>query len=138
MANAQYGDTVKVHYKASLSDGTVITNTYRRDPLQFTIGAGQVIQDFEKTVVGMDAGETKIATVPGERIFGEHRNENILELDKHSVHANGLEIGKRIKVPGQRYSVKIVDVSESTITVDANHPLADKNLYFDIHLVEIV
>jgi len=138
MSKANYGDTVIVHYTAKLGDGTVLTTTANDQPLKFTLGAGHVLEDVEKTVVGMNPGEAKSATVPGERLFGPYRKESIIEIDRVSVDTPKLEIGKRIKVPGQRFSVKILDFSDSKVMVDANHPLSHRNLIFSIELVGIV
>ena len=138
MTKAKYGDTVMVHYMAKLGDGTVLTTTANDQPLKFTLGAGHIIEDVEKTLVGMNPGESKITTVQGEKLFGQYRKENIIEIDRRNVDSPSLEIGQRIRVPGQRFSAKVLDFSDSKVTVDANHPLADKNLIFSIKLVGIV
>jgi peptidylprolyl isomerase len=138
MSKAKYGDTVVVHYTAKLGDGTVLTATENSQPLKFTLGAGHVIEDVEKTVVGMNPGETKIATVPGEKLFGAHRKEKIIEIDRKNLDNFKLEVGKRIKVPGQRFSVKVLNFSNSKVTVDTNHPLSERNLIFAVKLVGIV
>jgi peptidylprolyl isomerase len=138
MSKAKYGDTVVVHYTAKLGDGTVLTATENGQPLKFTLGAGHIIEDIEKTVVGMNPGEAKIATVRGEKLFGPHREGKIIEIDRKNLDNFKLEIGKRIKVPGQRFSVKVLNFSNSKVMVDANHPLSEKNLIFAIKLVGIV
>ena len=138
MSNAKYGDTVEVHYTAKLGNGTVLTATANDQPLKFTLGAGHVIEDFEKTVVGMNPGESKITTVQGEKLFGHHRKEKIIEIDRQNVDNFKLEIGKRIRIPGQRFSVKVVGFSDSRVRVDLHHPLSDRNLIFAIKLVGIV
>lgn len=137
MAKANYGDTVVVHYTAKLGDGTVLTTTSKDEPLKFTLGAGHVIEDIEKSVIGMDPGESRVATIRGERLFGQYRRENIIEMDRTNLDNSQLEIGRRIKVPGQRFSVKVLDFNDSIVMIDANHPLADKNLIFSIKLVDI-
>ena len=86
----------------------------------------------------MNPGESKITTVQGEKLFGQYRKEKIIEIDRCNVDNSKLEIGQRIKVPGQRFSVKVLDCSDSKVMIDANHPLADKNLIFSIKLVDIV
>ena len=138
MAKAKYGDRVLVHYVAKLGDGTVLTNTAEDQPLRFTLGSGSVIEDFEETVVGMNPGEFKITTVRGEKLFGERQKEKIIEVNRHNVHNVMLKVGKRIRVPGQRFSVKVLDFNDTKVTVDANHPLSDKSLIFAIKLVGIV
>ena len=138
MSTAKYGDTVIVHYMAKLGDGTVLTTTANEQPLKFTLGVGHVIEDFERIIVGMDPGESKITAVPGEKLFGQYRKEKIIEIDRQKVDNFKLEVGKWIRVPGQRFSVKVLDFTDSKVTVDANHPLADRNLIFSIELVGIV
>ena len=138
MSQAQYGDTVKVHYTATLDDGNVLTSTAKDQPLEFTLGREHVIEDFEKTVLGMNLGETKSTKVRGGKLFGEYQEDNIVEIDRVNLDSAQLEIGKRIKIPGQRFTVKVLDFSESKVLVDANHPLADRKLIFSIHLVDIV
>jgi peptidylprolyl isomerase len=138
MSKAKYGDTVIVHYTTKLGDGTILTATENGQPLKFTLGAGHVIEDVEKTIVGMSLGETKIATVPGEKLFGAHRKDKIIEIDRKILDNFKLEVGTRIKVPGQRFSVKVLDFSNSKVTVDANHPLSERSLIFTVKLVGII
>lgn len=137
MSKAKYGDTVLVHYTAKLGDGTVLTTTAEDQPLRFTLGSGSVIEDFEQSVVGMNPGETKISTVPEVKLFGMRREENIIEMNRQNVVNVKLEVGKRIRVPGQRFPVKVVEFSDLRVTVDANHPLCDKYLIFAIKLLSI-
>lgn len=138
MSKAKYGDTVIVHYMAKLADGTVLTAPSRGQRLKFTLGAGEAIEDLEKTVVGMEPGEARLTTVRGEKLFGQHRKQKIIEIDRQKVDDFKLEVGKRIRIPGQRFSVKVLDFNDSKVTVDANHPLADRSLIFSIQLVDIV
>ena len=136
MSKAKYGDTVIVHYTAKLGDGTVLITTANGQPLKFTLGAGHVIEDFERTLVGMKLGETRITTVRGEKLFGQQ--EKIIEINRQELDDSELEVGKRIRVPGQRFSVKVLDFNESKVTVNANHPLSDRSLFFSIKLIGIV
>lgn len=138
MSDAKYGDTVIVHYTAKLGDGTVLTTTSNDEPLKLTLGAGQIIEDFEKTIIGMNPGESKISIVQGEKLFGQHRKEKIMEIDRQKVDYFKLEVGKRIRVPGQRFSAKVLDFTDSKVLIDTNHPLADRNLVFSIELLGIV
>ena len=135
---ANYGDTVLFHYTAKLGNGTVLASTANDQPLKVTLGAGHIIEDIEKTVVGMNSGEVSIANVSGEKLFGPYRHEKIIEIDRRDSDDMPLEIGKRIKVPGQRFSVKVLDYNDSKVMVDANHPLANENLIFSVELVDIV
>jgi peptidylprolyl isomerase len=138
MIRAKYGNKVKVHYSAKLSDGTLLTSTFKDKPLEFTIGAGHVIEDIEQTVVGMNVGEAKVTTIPGEKMFGPYRTNNIIEVERKKLPNYSLQIGKRIKIPGQRFSLKVVDISESKVILDANHPLSEKELFFDIQLLAVL
>lgn len=142
MVQAQRGDTVQVHYTGKLEDGTVFDTSTNRDPLQFTIGEGQIIPGFEQAVVGMNPGESKTVTIPMDQAYGPHREEMVLEVDRKQFpdHLNP-EVGQQLQVRqqnGQTMIVTVVEVSETNVTLDANHPLAGEDLTFDIHLVGIV
>ncbi len=141
MAEAKQGDTVKVHYTGQFEDGTVFDSSADRDPLEFTIGAGHVIPGFEQAVVGMSPGDTKRQTIPSENGYGSHNPDMVITVERQQLPA-GLnpEIGQELQLMqqnGQPIPVVVTDVNDSTITIDANHPLAGQTLVFDIELVEI-
>jgi peptidylprolyl isomerase len=141
MAQAKNGDTVKVHYTGKLDDGTVFDTSADREPLQFTIGEGQLIPDFEQAIVGMSPGETKNIQITSDRAYGPHHEEMVMVVDR-SEFPNDLkpEVDQRLQVrqpDGQSFAVTVTDVSESKVTLDGNHPLAGKDLTFDIQLAEI-
>jgi peptidylprolyl isomerase len=141
MREAKYGDTVKVHYTGKLEDGTVFDSSIDCDPLQFTIGEGQVIPGFEQAVVGMNLGESKTVTIPMDKAYGPYREEMVavVERNKFPEHMQ-LEGGQQLQIrqdDGQIIFVLVIDVSESSVTLDANHPLAGEDLTFDIQLIEI-
>ncbi|MCW3129649.1 MAG: peptidylprolyl isomerase [Methanophagales archaeon] len=142
MAQAKPGDTVKVHYTGKLEDGTVFDTSADRDPLQFTIGEGQIIPGFEQAVVGMNPGESKTIKVLTNDAYGPHREDMVLVVDRNQLPVDLIpEVGQQLQSrqpDGQIIVVTVIAVSESTVTVDANHPLAGKDLTFDIQLVEIV
>lgn len=142
MAQAKEGDIVRVHYTGKLEDGTVFDTSGDRAPLEFTIGRGQIIPGFEKAVVGMEPGETKTATIPPEEAYGPRREDMTLTVDREQFPEEiNPEPGQQLQVqqPDGRAAVVVVsDVSESTVTLDANHPLAGRPLTFDIRLVEVV
>jgi peptidylprolyl isomerase len=142
MARAKPGDTVKVHYTGKLEDGTVFDTSTDSDPLQFTIGDGQIIPGFEQAVVGMNSGESKTIKVPVDEAYGPHREEMVLVVDRNQLPADLIpEVGQQLQSrqpDGQTIVVTVTDISESSVTVDANHPLAGKDLTFDIQLIEIV
>jgi peptidylprolyl isomerase len=138
LAQAKHGDTVKVHYTAKIKGGTMLKSTLKENPLQFTIGKNQVIKDFEKTVLDMNKGDSKVTTIAGNKIFGPYRKENIIEVDRDKLPKEKFEVGQRIKIPDKQISVKILDYSESKITIDTNHPLSEESLIFTIHLEEVI
>jgi peptidylprolyl isomerase len=142
MAQAKNGDTVNVHYTGKLKDGTIFDSSADREPLEFTIGEGQIIPGFEQGVVGMEPGETKTVNIPADKAYGLHRKELVLVVDKSRIPAHlKPEVGRQLKLNqpgGQAVPVRVTGVSESKVTVDANQPLAGKDLTFDVQLVEIV
>ncbi len=140
-AVANDGDTVKVHYSGTLEDGTVFDTSRGRDPLELTLGRGTVISGFEETVKGMQVGQTKTVTIPAEEAYGPHRGELVVVRERDKL-PEGLNpaIGQLLKMQQADAGTAIVivtDVSETTITIDANHPLAGKDLTFEMELVEI-
>lgn len=138
MTKAQYGNKVKIHYSAKLGDGTVLASTSKDEPLEFTLGAGHVIKDIEQTVIGMNVGEAKATIISGEKMFGPYRPNNIIEIERSKLLNYALQLGRRIKIPGQRFSLKVVDFSESKVLLDANHPLSERELFFDIQLLAVL
>lgn len=142
MTVAKSGNTVKVHYTGKLKDGTVFDSSLQRnEPLEFTLGEGNMIAGFEKAVDGMKVGDSTVADIPVAEAYGEVREDMILEVPKKDVPENITpEVGQRLAVQqqnGQSIPVTISKVSEESITLDANHPLAGKDLVFEIELLEI-
>ncbi len=141
MAQAKHGDTVKVHYTGKLEDGTVFDSSENREPLEFTIGEGKIIPGFERAVIGMSPGESKTEKVPADQAFGPYREELVLEVDRKKISADvELKVGKRLQfrhANGRATQGLVTDVSESKVTLDANHPLARRDLIFNIQLLEI-
>lgn len=142
MARAKNGDTVKVHYTGKFKDGSVFDTSRERDPLQFTIGANQIIRGFEKAVVGMSPGEAKTTEVPADEAYGPHHPEMVLEVSQNKIPEHiKPEVGQQLQIrQGDKAPVlvKVTEVTESSVTLDANHPLAGKDLIFDLQLVEIL
>ena len=138
----KHGDTVKIHYTGKLEDGTIFDTSAKRDPLQFIIGAGQVVSGFEQAIVGMNPSESKTVKVPADKAYGPHREEMVLVVDRNKIPKNlKLELGQELQIPqedGQKTIVAVTNISESSVTLDANHPLAGKDLTFDIQLIEIL
>jgi peptidylprolyl isomerase len=142
MGHATHGDTVKVHYRGKLHDGSVFDETSDREPLQFTIGEGQVIPGFEEAVVGMNPGDSKTTELPAEKAFGPYLEERVVEVPKNKFARWEPEptVGERVPIPqpeGPPIAVTVTEVTESNVTVDFNHPLAGEELTIDIELVEI-
>jgi len=139
---AKDGDTVKVHYTGTLDDGTTFDSSLEREPLEFTLGAGQVIPGFEEAVIGMQVGQSKTVTIPSEEAYGPYTEERVMVVERDQLPEDlEPEVGQRLQTQGADGRIIVVvvtEVTETTITVDANHPLAGKDLTFEIELVEIV
>jgi peptidylprolyl isomerase len=142
MAKAKSGDTVKVHYTGTFDDGTVFDTSAEREPLQFTIGIGQVIAGFDRAMIDMEPGEKKTINIPADQAYGPRSEELVAEIGRDRLPADlELEIGQQLQLglaDGDQAVVMIVDLSETTVTLDANHPMAGFDLNFDLELVEIV
>jgi peptidylprolyl isomerase len=130
-----------VHYTGKLDDGTIFDSSFDSDPLEFTIGEGHVIQGFEQAVVGMDLNETKTVKIPVDKAYGPHRDDLIVVVNRSQLPADSKpEIGEQLEgrqPDGNIVVATVIDVSDSSVTLDANHPLAGKDLTFDIQLVEV-
>jgi peptidylprolyl isomerase len=143
MAQAQEGDRVRVHYHGTLEDGTVFSSTYEEnEPFEFIIGKGGVLARFEQTVIGMNAGEKKSVTIlPGEG-YGTHKKEFVFAMDRAQAPADlQLEVGKRLQVrtsQGTTAVATITAITQDSVILDANDPLAGKTLKFDIELLEVL
>lgn len=141
MPQAKQGDTVKVHYTGKLDDGTVFDSSQEREPLEFTIGTGTIIPGFEQAVIGMSPGESKTEVIPPDRAYGPYLEEMVLQIERQQLPAElDPEVGQQLQLEhptGEVIPVIITDVSSSTVTLDANHPLAGEDLTFDIQLVAI-
>jgi peptidylprolyl isomerase len=141
MTQAKEGDMVKVHYTGKLDDGTVFDSSIDRDPLEFVLGEGQLIAGFEQAVLGMSPGESKTEKIPAEEAYGPHRQEMVVEVERQQLPDNiPLDVGQELQIqqaPDQIIPVVITAISESKVTLDANPPLAGKDLIFEIELVGI-
>lgn len=141
MIRAKDGDTVRVQYTGKLDDGSVFDSSVERETLQFTIGKGQVLHGVEQAVIGMRPQESKTVLVPAAEAYGPHRDEMTTEVRRSQFPDSvKLKVGQRLQIKqknGQSIAVSVLDLSDSTVTLDANHPLAGKDLTFDLQLVEI-
>lgn len=142
MTQAKQGDTVNVHYTGKLEDGTVFDTSVGHEPLQFTIGGSEVIPDFEQAVVGMNPGESKTVKIPYQKAYGPHHEEMVLIADRDKFPPDlQPEVGLQLQLSrddGQILLATVTEVSTTSVTVDANHPLAGKDLTFEMQLVKVV
>jgi peptidylprolyl isomerase len=151
MAQAKQGDTVRVHYTGRLTSGEVFDSSECKDdgcgcgdgsPLEFTIGGKQVIPGFEAGVLGLAPGEAKTITIPVEDAYGPHNPDMVAVVARDQVPPHiEVALGNQLELTqedGQSFNVVITDVTDTTITLDANHPLAGRELIFDLKLVAIV
>jgi peptidylprolyl isomerase len=141
VAQAKNGDTVKIHYTGKLGDGTTFDTSADRDPLEFKLGQGEVIPGFEEAVVGMEPGESKSIQIAAEDAYGPHHDELVTAVGREKFPPDmNVQVGQQLELQstdGRRRVVMVTDVTDSSVTLDANHPLAGKDLTFDIELVEI-
>ena len=143
MAQAKDGDIVRVHYTGRFENGEVFDSSHHRgQPLEFTIGRKQVIPGFERGVTGMSPNDVKTVEIPAEEAYGPYRQEMVLTIEKEHIPQDAQpEPGQHIMLDlpdGRMVPATVVEVSDSGVTVDCNHPLAGKDLTFDIELVEIL
>lgn len=141
MQQVKEGDVVKVHYTGKLVNGEQFDSSVGREPLEFTVGAGQMIKGFDDAMPGMNLGEKKTINIAPEDAYGPRSEEAIIEFPKENVPADMvLEPGMPLTLSnqaGQPVPVIVVEVKEDIIILDANHFLAGQELIFDIELVEI-
>ena len=142
MSEAKTGDTVRIHYTGTLTDGSEFDSSAGGDPLEFTIGSGQIIPGLDREIAGMAVGGTKTATVAADEAYGQHQPEAVQEMPRDAVPEDiNLVVGNRLQATtadGQQMVVTIAAVTDETVTMDANHPLAGEDLVFEVELVEIV
>jgi len=141
LATAKTGDTVRVHYTGSLTDGTVFDSSREREPLSFQVGAGQVIPGFNDAVEGMEVGDKIDVTVESKDAYGDYREDFVINVNPTDIPDEiDPEVGMDLQLhqeDGGAIPVKITEVTDDAVTLDANHPLAGKDLKFEIELVGI-
>lgn len=141
MSQAKQGSTVKVHYTGKLTNEQIFDSSREREPLEFTIGAGQMIPGFDTAVDGMAIGDNKQVTIPADEAYGARNEEAVFKLPKTQL-PEDLEpqVGMQLQASredGQTQALLIVGVEETEVVLDANHPLAGEDLIFDIELVSV-
>jgi peptidylprolyl isomerase len=149
MAQAKKGDRVRVHYTGRLDDGSVFDSSECHEgdcecpsqPLEFTVGAGEVIPGFDQAVEGLAINETRSVHIPVDQAYGERVEEMVAQVPRTHLPADMTpEIGQQLEVTqedGNSFQVMVTEVTDESVTIDGNHPLAGQNLNFDIKLVEI-
>ena len=141
MTQVKSGDTVRIHYTGTLTDGSTFDSSEGRDPLEFTVGSGQIIPGLDQALPGMAVGDKKTVEVPADQAYG-HPDPNARQaVPRADIPADiPLDLGTQLQVQtpqGQVMPVTVIEVTEDQVTLDANHPLAGKDLTFAIELVEI-
>ncbi|PAP77787.1 FKBP-type peptidyl-prolyl cis-trans isomerase [Rubrivirga marina] len=138
---AQPGDQVSVHYAGRLDDGTPFDSSEGREPLQFTLGSGQVVAGFDEAVTGMEVGEDKTVRLDPEAAYGERRDDLVLEVPKSAFPDDATpSVGQGVRLGlqgGGAVEARVVEVEDQSVTLDANHPLAGQALTFDLTLVDV-
>lgn len=142
MTQAKAGDKISVHYTGKLTDGTLFDSSAEREPLEFEIGSGMVIKGFDEGVTGMIVGEKKTVHIPAAEAYGDMNPDYMAVFNKAEIPSDipykvGIQLNMHQDGSGQVMPVTVVEVTDTTITLDANHPLAGKDLIFDLELVAI-
>jgi peptidylprolyl isomerase len=141
MTEAKKGDMVQVHYTGRFKDGSLFDSSRDRTPIQFTLGNGEMIPGFENAVIGMKTGDTKTAKILANDAYGPYIDDMVMKVDKDKFPADmELKTGLMLKIrqpDGNAINVMVTDISDDKVVLDANHPLAGKDLEFDIELVHI-
>ena len=142
MQQVKAGDVVKVHYTGKLTNGDQFDSSTGREPLEFTVGAGQMIKGFDAAMPGMTVGEKKTINILPEDAYGVKDEQAIIEFPKENIPKDMKpEVGMQLQLrneSGQPFPVTIAEIKDDVIVLDANHSLAGKELVFDIELMEIV
>jgi peptidylprolyl isomerase len=138
---ARRGDTVHVHYKGTLDDGTVFDSSEGREPLIFILGAGDVIRGFDSAIEGMSRGERKTSKIEASNAYGERRDDLVFTVGRDQMPpGSDVEVGDMLRVgfpDGSSTTVQVAGLELDAVTLDANHPLAGKDLTFELELVKI-
>jgi len=141
MEGVREGDVVHVHYTGKLQEGEVFDSSQEKEPLQLKIGEGKIIPGFEQALIGMQPGEKKTFDLAPEEAFGDRKDELVHVIERKQVPPDlKLEVGMQLALEAQGQEAipaQVVDLSETTVTLDTNHPLAGKALTFEIDVVDI-
>lgn len=141
MQQVKKGDKIKIHYHGKLTTGETFDSSEGKDPLEFEVGSGMVIKGFDEGVTGMQVGDKKTIHIPAEEAYGIKNADMIIEMPKDKFPEDmQIEVGAPLVLSdqsGQQFQVVVTDIKDESITLDANHPLAGKDLVFDLELVAI-
>ena len=141
MSEAKKGSVVKVHYTGKLTDDTIFDSSREREPIEFTVGAKQMIEGFDVAVDGMHIGERKVVNIPSDKAYGEVKKEAFITLPKSNLPQDlELKTGMQLEATdpeGRKQILVLSEIKENEVVLDSNHPLAGKELIFDIELVEV-
>ncbi|NRG19950.1 peptidylprolyl isomerase [Rhizobiales bacterium] len=141
MTTAKQGDKVRIHYTGKLTDGTEFDTSAGRDPLEFTVGAGEIISGLDREVDGMEIGEKKSVTIPSGDAYGPHHADRVQQVPRDMIPPEiEPSIGARLQATtgdGNMLVFTVTAADDASVTLDANHPLAGRDLVFDVELVEI-
>ena len=140
MPQAKQGDVVAIHYKGQLDDGSVFDSSEGREPLEFQIGANQVIPGFEAAVLGLDLGQSRTTRIEPDQAYGPRRDEMLITVGKERFpEGMDIESGQEFQLDGGSGDMPVVvtEVTETTVTLDGNHPLAGEELHFDVEVLEV-
>ncbi len=142
MQQVKKGDKVKVHYHGKLTSGETFDSSEGREPLEFEVGSGMVIKGFDEGVTGMTVGDKKTINIPYDEAYGARNPDMMIDMPKDRFPTDmELEQGMPLLMSdgqGQQFQVTVTEIRETSVMLDANHPLAGKDLVFDLELVEIV
>jgi len=141
MSQAKKGDSVKINLTGKLEDGSVFANTSENEPLEFKLGEGRMLVGIETAVEGMNEGESKSVNLSAEQAYGQRQEELIIEVGRDKFPADvEPQVGQQFEVTqeqGRPMMVRVIDTSEQTVTLDGNHPLAGRDLMFDLELLQV-
>ncbi|HLS59449.1 MAG TPA: peptidylprolyl isomerase [Paracoccaceae bacterium] len=142
MTQASPGDTVRIHYTGRFPDGAAFDSSRDGDPLEFRLGAGEIIAGLDEAITGMSVGDSEIVTIPAEKAYGAHHPEAVQSIPREMFPAH-IELAPGLRLQAERpdgatIPLTVIEVSAESVRVDANHPLAGHDLVFEIELVEIV
>lgn len=133
------GKVVAVHYEGKLKSGEVFDNSKEREPLKFQVGSGQIIEGFEKAIIGKNVGDKVTIDINPKEAYGDIREDLIMEVDKSNMPGE-VQVGQSLEAQGddnRKVNVIVKEIKENKVVIDANHPLAGKDLVFDIEVVEV-